>query len=31
MMNNLALKADYAFKPVGLLGNTHSYTIGVLF
>lgn len=31
MMNNVALKVDYAFKPVGILGNAHSYTLGVLF
>jgi len=30
-MNNYAFKADYAFKPIGILGNTHSYTLGVLF
>ena len=30
-MNNFAVKADYAFKPVGILGNTHSYTLGFLF
>jgi len=30
-LNNYAMKADYAFKPIGVLGNTHSYTIGVQF
>jgi len=30
-LNNYAMKVDYAFKPVGILGNTHSYTLGVLF
>ena len=30
-MNNLGLKVDYAFKPVGILGNTHSYTLGLIF
>lgn len=31
LMNNVGLKIDYAFKPVGILGNSHSYTLGVLF
>ncbi len=31
LMQNVAVKVDYAFKPIGLLGNTHSYTVGVQF
>lgn len=30
-MHNLGLKIDYAYKPVGILGNAHSYTMGVMF
>lgn len=30
-LDNYAIKVDYAFKPVGILGNTHSYTLGVIF
>lgn len=30
-MNNFVVKADYAFKPFGILGNTQSYTLGFLF
>lgn len=30
-LNNFTMKADYAFKPLGILGNTHSYTVGVQF
>jgi len=29
--NNYAMKVDYAFKPIGVLGNTHSYTLGIQF
>ncbi|MDZ7269582.1 MAG: PorV/PorQ family protein [candidate division KSB1 bacterium] len=31
MMHNLAVKVDYAFREVDLLGNTHSYSLGVKF
>ncbi len=31
MMNNLGIKVDYAFRNMGILGNTHCYTVGVLF
>lgn len=31
LMNNLGLKIEYAYRGVGILGKTHSYTIGVLF
>ncbi len=30
-MNNLGIKMDYAYKPLGILGNTHCYTIGIMF
>ncbi len=30
-LNNYGIVVDYAFKPIGILGNTHSYTIGVQF
>jgi len=30
-LSNYGLKVDYAFKPVGILGNTHSYTLGIIF
>ncbi len=30
-MNNLALKLDYAYRHVGVLGNTHTYSVGILF
>ncbi|MBN2600737.1 MAG: PorV/PorQ family protein [Candidatus Marinimicrobia bacterium] len=30
-LGNYGIKVDYAFKPVGILGNTHSYTLGVTF
>ncbi len=30
-MNNLGMKIDYAFRGVGILGNSHCYTISVLF
>ncbi len=31
MMGNLGVKFDYAYRGIGVLGNTHCYTIGVLF
>lgn len=31
LMRNVALKIDYAFKPLNFLGNTHSYTVGIQF
>ena len=31
LMNNIGLKIDYAFRDVGILGNTHSYSIGIMF
>ncbi|MBC6949268.1 hypothetical protein DWB58_15180, partial [candidate division KSB1 bacterium] len=31
MMNNIALKVDYAYRDVGILGQTHSYSFGVKF
>lgn len=30
-MNNLGLKIDYAYRGVGILGKTHSYSVGLLF
>ena len=30
-MNNYAIRTDYAFKTMGVLGNTNSYTVGILF
>ncbi|MDZ7289744.1 MAG: PorV/PorQ family protein [candidate division KSB1 bacterium] len=31
MMNNLAVKVDYAYREVGILGQTHSYSVAVRF
>lgn len=31
MMNNLALKVDYAYRTVGVLGNAHAYSLAVRF
>jgi hypothetical protein len=31
MMDNLALRIDYAFRDIGILGKTHSYTVSFLF
>ncbi len=31
LMNNMSLKVDYAYRDVGILGNVHSYSIGILF
>ncbi|APF18715.1 hypothetical protein Calab_3089 [Caldithrix abyssi DSM 13497] len=31
LMNNISLKVDYAFRDVGILGNVHSYSIGIVF
>lgn len=30
-LGNLGLKMDYAYRGVGILGKTHSYSLGVLF
>jgi hypothetical protein len=31
LMGNVGLKIDYSFRDIGILGNTHSYSIGVTF
>jgi len=31
LMNNLAVKIDYAYRDLGLLGKVHSYSVGFLF
>lgn len=31
MMNNVNLKIEYAYRGVGILGKTHSYTVGIMF
>lgn len=31
LMNNLALKVDYAYRDVGVLGKVHSYSLGFMF
>ncbi len=31
MMHNVAVKIEYAYRGVGILGKTHAYTFGVLF
>lgn len=31
MIHNIGLKIDYAYRGMGILGKTHSYTVGVLF
>lgn len=31
LMNNVGLKVDYAFRPIGILGNSHSYSLGITF
>ena len=31
MMNNFAIKFEYAYRGVGVLGKTHCYTVGILF
>ncbi len=31
MMNNLAFRVDYAFRDIGILGSTHSYTFSFMF
>lgn len=30
-LGNIALKLDYAFRDIGILGNVHTYSIGFLF
>ncbi|MDZ7370422.1 MAG: hypothetical protein ONB12_04540 [candidate division KSB1 bacterium] len=31
LMNRLAVRIDYAFRAVGILGNMHAYTVSFLF
>ncbi len=31
MMHNTALKLEYAYRALGILGKVHAYTVGVLF
>ncbi|MBN1542318.1 PorV/PorQ family protein [candidate division KSB1 bacterium] len=31
MMNNMGLRFSYAFRNVGLFGNYHEYTVGLIF
>lgn len=31
MLSNYALKLDYAYRGIGILGNTNCFTVGVLF
>lgn len=31
MMHNTALKLEYAYRGLGILGKVHAYTVGVLF
>jgi opacity protein-like surface antigen len=31
LMGNLALKLDYAYRDMGILGKVHSYSVGFLF
>ncbi len=31
MMNNLALKVDYAYRDIGILGHAHNYSFGIKF
>ncbi len=31
MMNNMGLKVEYAYRSVGILGNIHEYTLGLVF
>lgn len=31
MMNNFAIKIDYAYRGIGILGQAHSYSFSVLF
>jgi hypothetical protein len=31
LMNNLAFRIDYAFRDIGILGKTHSYTFSFVF
>lgn len=31
MLGNTALYIDYAFRSIGVLGDTHAYTIGYSF
>jgi hypothetical protein len=30
-LNNMALRIDYAFRDIGILGKTHSYSFSILF
>ncbi|MBN1998781.1 hypothetical protein JW935_14575, partial [candidate division KSB1 bacterium] len=31
MMNNLGFRVDYAYRDIGILGSTHSYTFSFMF
>ncbi|MCI0513083.1 PorV/PorQ family protein [candidate division KSB1 bacterium] len=31
LLNNVGIKLDYAFRSTAILGNTHAYSIGLLF
>jgi hypothetical protein len=31
LLNNMAFRIDYAFRDIGVLGKTHSYSFGILF
>jgi len=31
MMNNMGLKLDYGYRNIGVLGNVHIYTLGLIF
>lgn len=31
MMGNVGIRLDYAYRGIGVLGNMHCYTVGVLF
>ena len=31
LLNNMALRIDYAFRDIGVLGKTHSYSFSILF
>lgn len=31
MLSNYALKLDFAYREIGILGNTNNFTVGVLF
>jgi len=31
LMNNRGIKVDYAYRDVGILGNVHLYSVGIIF